>query len=175
MHRGMRSSSTCYLNGMTLRIALFLLLAVLPAIAAQEDAQPQQAPTSDPAPAEASKPAAPQPLIPRALPGYELRELDLKKPVVVRVGDKVLEIKVPVFVYFPSELPARTEAVQELHRLYDDIVAISSRAAPAPSDFRTLLTRLDAALTRLEAFPPPPVQTQPRPVATAIIEREASH
>jgi hypothetical protein len=96
--------------------------------------------------------------LPLVLPGYRLEELDVKKPCVLRVGSKVIELRIPVFVYFPAEAQSRTEALKGLHDVYNAIVDLSAKQNIAPSDFKEALEKLDAALTALEAVPPPGMQ-----------------
>lgn len=115
-----------------------------------------QAAVAAPAPAVPEIPSPGMPPVsslPLVVPGYELRELDVKKPVVFKVGAKVVEAKMPVFVYFPIELAARTEAIKELRALYDNVVKLAGKTSPTPGDFRSILVSLDSALTQLEAYP----------------------
>ena len=95
--------------------------------------------------------------LPTNLFGYQLEEVDAKKPAVVKVGGTVLEVKLPVFVYFPAELHARKEALKDLHRLYEQLVELAGRPAPTAADFEKVLVALDQAMTKLEANPAPHV------------------
>ncbi len=121
-------------------------------------AGPAQAPASSTAGAvETATPRTPD--LPLFLPGYELRELDVRMPFIIRPHlrgrDEILETRIPVFVYFPTEFAARTEAIRELRQLYEDVVKLAGRADTTPSDFRTVLIHLDSALIKLESYRAP--------------------
>jgi hypothetical protein len=92
-------------------------------------------------------------VLPVRIGGYELRELDVKKPFVLRIKDKIIETQLPIFVYYPVELANRTDAIKGLRQLYDSVVTIAAKPAATPADVKDILVQLDAALLKLEAMP----------------------
>jgi hypothetical protein len=93
------------------------------------------------APAEGS-------LLPRTIPGYELRTLDVRKTVLVQVEGGWVQASVPVFLYFPAGDPAG--ALPVLRGVYGDLVALGSRPAWTAAELRGLIARLDGAIRLLE-------------------------
>jgi len=99
------------------------------------------------APAEGS-------LLPRTIPGYELRTLDVRKTVLVQVDGGWVQATVPVFLYFPAGDPAG--ALPVLRGVYGDLLALGRRPAWTAAELQGLIARLDQAIGLLERQASPP-------------------
>jgi hypothetical protein len=93
------------------------------------------------------------PVLPRSIPGYELRSLDVRKPVVFDVNGATVRVLLPVFLYFPTSQPGRREAVRLLRQAYDDAIRLSGRPEWSAADLRRILAAMDASLGLLESRP----------------------
>ncbi len=87
-------------------------------------------------------------LLPRSIPGYELRTLDTRKTVLVRVGGEWVQASVPVFLYFPAGDPAG--ALPLLRAVYGDLLDLGRRPAWTAAELQGLIARLDRAIGLLE-------------------------
>lgn len=113
------------------------------------------------APRLAGAPAAGS-LLPRAIPGYELRTLDVRKTVLVQVGGGWVQASVPVFLYFPSGDPAG--ALPRLRAVYAGLLDLGRKPAWTAAELQGLISRLDEAIRLLECqAAPAPAAALPAP------------
>jgi hypothetical protein len=106
-------------------IATALLLAVAPLSAATDD-----------------------PVLPAKIPGYELRALDVRKPIVLNVNGTLVQAALPVFFYFPSPVPP--QAAPLLRKIYDDLLRLGRQPEWTAAELQAVLGDLDTAIRILE-------------------------
>lgn len=90
-------------------------------------------------------------LLPLRLPGYELRVLDKRKKLLYNIKGSWVEASLPVYFYYPTEPAHKEKALQLLHKVYDNVLALGEKPQWTASEFRNVLVSLDAALSLLEA------------------------
>lgn len=112
-------------------IASALLFAVPPLSAAPEDS-----------------------VLPAKIPGYELRALDLRKPIVLNVNGSWVQASLPVFFYFPTPTPP--QALPLLRRIYEDLLKLGRQPEWTAADLQGVLGNLDDAIRILEQPAPDP-------------------
>lgn len=88
------------------------------------------------------------PVLPLKIPGYELRVLDRKKPVVLMVGGERVEGSLPIFIYFPTA--DRPALLAPLRRAYDGLLTLGRKPEWTGAELRQVLQDLDQALRLLE-------------------------
>jgi hypothetical protein len=86
----------------------------------------------------------PEPLLPATIPGYELRVLDVAKPVVLFVAGTRLEASLPVFFYLPDSEQKR--AIALVQQAYADLTELGRKEEWEADDLHRVLTQLDQAL-----------------------------
>jgi hypothetical protein len=91
-------------------------------------------------------------VLPPALPGYELRSLDVRKPVVFDVNGAQVRILLPIFVYCPTGVERR-EAVRLLRQAYEDASSLGRKSDWTAADLQGILRALDMSLDLLERHP----------------------
>ncbi len=94
-------------------------------------------------------------LLPATIPGYELRTLDVSKPVLFNVNGAWVQASLPVFFYYPTSPPVETARL--LRQAHDDLLALARKPEWTGDELQGVLAKLDAALGALE--PPAPVKT----------------
>jgi hypothetical protein len=86
-------------------------------------------------------------LLPLTFPGYELRVLEQRKPLIYELNGAKIEVRLPIFFYLPDL--AQAQATQALRQAVDEL----RRAAHEPDrneyDFEKLLGRFEQALSAL--------------------------
>jgi hypothetical protein len=97
---------------------------------------------AEPAPDKA--PAAGAPVLPLSIPGYELRVLDVRKPVLFEVNGSQVEGSLPVFVYYPAA--SQAEAVNLVRQASDDLAKLGQKPEWTGEELRQVLAKLDAAV-----------------------------
>jgi hypothetical protein len=97
---------------------------------------------ADPPPAKA--PEAGVPVLPLSIPGYELRVLDVRKPVVFNVNGAQVEGSIPVFVYYPAA--SQAQAATLLRQASDDLAKLGQKPEWTGEELRQVVAKLDAAL-----------------------------
>ena len=93
-------------------------------------------------------------LLPANIPGYELRTLDVSKPVLFNVNGAWVQASLPVFFYYPTSAPVETARL--LHQAHDDLLALARKPEWTGDELQEVIAKLDAALGLLE--PPAPVK-----------------
>ena len=83
-----------------------------------------------------------------AVPGYELRTLDLQKRVLFRLGPSQVEVAVPVFLLCPTAPPAATS--QRLRAAVAALVRLTAKPEWTADELRQVIAGLDEAARGLE-------------------------
>jgi hypothetical protein len=96
-------------------------------------------------------PTAGVPVLPLSIPGYELRVLDVRKPVLFEVNGSEVEGSLPVFVYYPAA--SQAEAVDLLRQASDDLAKLGQKPEWTGEELRQVLSKLDAAAGLLAKKP----------------------
>jgi len=97
----------------------------------------------------AGKPvAADVPILPLSIPGYELRVLDVRKPVVFNINGSSVEGSLPVFVYYPT--PSQAQAESLLRHASDDLTRLGQKPEWTGEELRQVVSELDAAIGLLQ-------------------------
>jgi hypothetical protein len=97
------------------------------------------------------------PAMPVEIPGYELRVLDARKPLLVKVGNASIEASLPVFIYYPKA--DRSNAVALLRRSRDSLRALSGKAEWTAADVDKVIADLDTAIAAMDT--PVPKASKP--------------
>jgi hypothetical protein len=92
-------------------------------------------------------PTGESPLLPLNLPGYDLRVLAERKPLLFDVHGAWVEIPLPIFFYLPS--PLRESAVADLRTAAAELRRLSHRADWTQEELDALLARFDRAIEKL--------------------------
>jgi len=121
------------------------LLAAAPLLSA--------APANQPVPGgiDANPPASAirnDPLLPAAIAGYELRTLDVRKPVLFNANGRWVRADLPVFFYFPKPMPP--QAAPMLRRIYDELLKLARKPEWTAAELQGVIVNLDAAIRLLE-------------------------
>jgi hypothetical protein len=87
-------------------------------------------------------------VLPAKIPGYELRALDVRKPVVLNVNGTWVQASLPVFFYFPTPVPPR--AAPLLRQIYDDLLKLGRQPEWTAAELQAVLGNLDTAIRILE-------------------------
>lgn len=98
--------------------------------------------------------SAGDPALPQSIPGYELRSLDVRKPVVLDVGGVQVRVSLPIFVYCPTRAESR-EAIRLLRQAYDDALRLGQTPEWTAADLQRILRAIDSSLGLLEGAPRP--------------------
>ena len=93
------------------------------------------------------------PLLPLRIPGYELRVLEARKPVVLSVGGSQTEASLPVFFYAPD--PIRSAAQAPLQRARDTLSGLEKKETWTGAELQEVREALDQALRLLAINLPP--------------------
>jgi hypothetical protein len=117
---------------MGLRIVLVLLLCLA---TARSDVPTGMALTAK---------SAPEPLLPLKIPGYDLRVLDVGKPVVLFAAGTRLEASLPVFFYLPNS--DQTRATELVQKAYERIQTLSRKPEWTADELQQVMIDLDHAL-----------------------------
>lgn len=104
---------------------------------------------ADPAPEK--DPGAGVPLLPLAIPGYELRVLDVRKPALFNVNGSQVEGSLPVFVYYPAASQAQVASL--LRQADDELLKLGQKPEWTGEELGQVLSKLDAAIGLLKAKP----------------------
>jgi hypothetical protein len=104
---------------------------------------------AEPAPDKA--PAAGVPVLPLSIPGYELRVLDVRKPVLFEVNGSQVEGSIPVFVYYPAA--SQAQAVNLLRQASDELAKLGEKPEWTGEELRQVISKLDAAAGLLAKKP----------------------
>jgi hypothetical protein len=96
-------------------------------------------------------PASSVPVLPLSIPGYELRVLDVRKPVLFEMNGSPVEGSLPVFVYYPAA--SQAEAVKLLRQASDDLAKLGQKPEWTGEELRQVLSKLDAAVGLLAKKP----------------------
>ena len=99
--------------------------------------------------------AAPEndPVLPLSIPGYELRSLDVRKPVVFDVNGDRVRISLPIFLYCPAPRGGRSEALRLLRQAYDDAIRLGRQSEWSAADLQRIIAALDGSIRQLECQP----------------------
>lgn len=98
--------------------------------------------------AAAAEPSAGR-LLPE-IPGYQLRVLDVRKPLKLRVNDSWVDASLPVFFYYPQAQPA-LDAIRGIRK---DLVETARDSGWDEAKALALAERLDAVAAALERRSP---------------------
>jgi hypothetical protein len=103
-------------------------------------------PAGAPAPA---KPADPdhRPLLPLHLPGYDLRVLDVKKPLLFHLDGAWVEVSVPIFFYLAT--PAHEEGLKRLRQVAEDLRRLLRQPAWTSAELAQVQAELEAGAAQL--------------------------
>jgi hypothetical protein len=85
--------------------------------------------------------------LPAAIPGYELRVLDVPKPLLFEARGAWIEASVPIFFYYP--VGGIAEALRALRRARGELAGLGLRREWAAADLQRVTDELDAALRAL--------------------------
>jgi hypothetical protein len=85
-----------------------------------------------------------EPLLPLKIPGYELRVLDLAKPVVLMVGGTRLETFLPVFFYMPDS--DQRHAITLIQQAYAELSSLGRKGEWSGEELHRVLLQLEQAL-----------------------------
>ena len=99
-------------------------------------------------------PASAGSLLPPTIPGYELRTLDARKPVLFKVNGTWVQAALPIFFYFPTQLPP--PAVPLLRKAYGELLELGNKPEWTAAELQAVIADLDAALRLLEQPAPAP-------------------
>jgi hypothetical protein len=134
-----------------MRIPVLLAASALPLCAAPE--------TSPPIPGFDTRAAEIVPLpdkedlvLPLNIPGYELRTLEARKPVLFSVDGTQVRASVPVFFYFPK--PASPQAATLVRRAREDLARLGQKPEWTGAELQAVIAALDDAARLLD--PPAP-------------------
>ena len=94
------------------------------------------------------------PLLPAKIPGYELRTLDVSKPVLFNVNGSWVQASLPVFFYYPVSTPAQAAAL--LRQALDELRALGRKPEWTAEELQGVIARVDAAMRIME--PPVPAR-----------------
>lgn len=95
-----------------------------------------------------------EPLLPLKIPGYELRVLDVPKPIVFLVGEAQVEASLPVFFYLPDS--DQRHAVVLIQQAYDELSGLGRKEEWSGEELHRVLVQLEQALrTFRSTFAPP--------------------
>lgn len=92
-------------------------------------------------------------MLPLRIPGYELRTLDVRKPVVFDVAGGRVTVSLPIYLYYPTAFADRSEATRLLQQAYGEAIRLGQQSQWSAEDLRRILSALDASLTLLERNP----------------------
>lgn len=113
--------------------------------------RPAEPPLTPPAPAASVTAAKPEtelaPLLPLHLPGYDLRVLDIKKPLLFNVAGTWVEVSVPIFFYLAT--PAHDEGVKRLRQVAEDLRQLTRKPAWTSAELSRVQADLEAAAALL--------------------------
>ena len=87
-------------------------------------------------------------MLPLRIPGYELRVLDRRKPVLFNVAGTRAESTLPIFVYVPTSDPGRAAGL--LRQAYDGLLKLGLKPEWTAAELQAVLANLDAAIHALE-------------------------
>ena len=99
-------------------------------------------------PAAASGAAGSDSAAPAEIPGYELRVLDVRKPLLVKVGNASIETSLPIFIYFPRA--DRSSAVALLRQCRDSLRTLFGKPEWTAADVDKIIAALDTAIGALD-------------------------
>jgi hypothetical protein len=97
--------------------------------------------------------SADDPILPATSPGYELRTLDVRKPVLFDVNGARVRVSLPIFLYYPTSQFERQEAARLLRQAYDDAVRLGRQPEWTAAELQRMIAALDASLQLLERKP----------------------
>jgi hypothetical protein len=100
---------------------------------------------------------AKEPALPLTLPGYELRVLDVQKPVLFYVNGTWVSAKVPIFCYYPTAPQINKQTAGLVDDAYTSLLSLSSKPSWDARELLDVLRKLKAAD---EALHPQPVAPQ---------------
>jgi hypothetical protein len=121
------------------------LLAAAPLLSAAPADQPVASGIDASAPANAIKN---DPLLPPAIAGYELRTLDVRKPILFNANGKWVRVDLPVFFYFPKPMPPQAAPI--LRRIYNELLKLARQPEWTAAELQGVIVNLDAAIRLLE-------------------------
>jgi hypothetical protein len=101
----------------------------------------------------AAAPSDGDPALPLRIPGYELRSLDVRKPVVFEVAGARIGVTLPIFIYYPDACADRRDAIKLLREAYGEAVELGRRQEWSAADLHRVLSALDGSLALLERNP----------------------
>ena len=134
-----------------MRLPVLLAVSVLPLCAAAEPSAPIAG--LDTRAAEiVPLPGNEDLVLPLDIPGYELRTLEARKPVLFSVDGTQVRASVPVFFYFPKA--ASPQAAMLVHRACEDLVRLGQKPEWTGAELQAVIASLDAAVRLLD--PPAP-------------------
>jgi hypothetical protein len=96
---------------------------------------------------------ADDPILPATIPGYELRALDVRKPVLFDIDGERVRVSLPIFLYYPTAQIEHREATRLLRQAYDDAIRLGQRPEWTAADLQRIIAALDASLNLLERNP----------------------
>jgi hypothetical protein len=96
---------------------------------------------------------ADDPILPAKIPGYELRALDVRKPVLFDVNGERVRVSLPIFLYYPTSQIEHQEAARLVRQAYDDMVRMGQQPEWSAADLQRIVAALDASLNLLERNP----------------------
>ena len=88
------------------------------------------------------------PLLPAKIPGYELRTLDVSKPVLFNINGSWVQASLPVFFYYPTSTPAQAAAL--LRQAVDALRVLGRKPEWTAAELQEVIAQLDSALRLLE-------------------------
>lgn len=138
-----------------MRLSQFRLLASIIAISTASAQDVVLSPdVSSPSPQVVEGFLRREPVIPLALPDYELTTLDISKEIVFHVGNQTFVGKVPIMVYVPVNRSSRASAVDRLVEARGLLLKSAAAKEVTTADLAGLRDLIERALDDLRAVNP---------------------
>lgn len=93
-------------------------------------------------------------MIPLALPGYELRVMDVTKKITFDVNGSPVTAEVPLFIYMPKSSAAVQDSAKELRKVYNDLIMIYDQERVDKERVRSMLKRMDNIIDAFDSLTP---------------------
>lgn len=84
--------------------------------------------------------------VPLAMPGYELRQMDIGKRITFDVQGRMVDMEIPIFVYVPTVTTGSAIAPRRFREIYNRIVKIASEEPVDRVALRRALDDMDRAI-----------------------------
>ena len=96
--------------------------------------------------------AGDSPVLPLAIPGYELRVMDVTKRMTYNANGTPIMLEVPIFIYMPTAALTASDADKDLRFVYNDLISVYNTEKVDREQIRDILKRMDTALDKFENF-----------------------